>query len=79
MSKDAYLTHLRHARNLCHLMFFLPMKDPAELDANDPNSPISSTSVWFPDPDKPDSPLNRELRTVPIAVPYWSDGTLAFH
>jgi len=38
--------------------------------------------MWFPDPDKPDSPLNKELpalRTVPIEVPYWSDGTLAFH
>jgi hypothetical protein len=82
MSKDAYLTHLGHSHNLCHVMFFLPMKDPAELDANDPNSPISSTSMWFPDPDKPDSPLNKELpplRTVPIEVPYWSDGTLAFH
>ena len=48
---------------------------------NDPKSPISSTSMWFPDPDKPDSPLNKELpplRTVPIAVPYWSDGTVAF-
>src|ERR1700739_2312283 len=81
MSKDAYLTHLGDSHNLCHVMFFLPMKDPAELDANDPNSPISSTSMWFfPDPDKPDSPLNKELpplRTVPIAVPYWSDGTLA--
>lgn len=33
-------------------------------------------------PDKPDSPLNKQLpplRTVPIEVPYWSDGTLAFH
>ena len=81
MSKDAYLSHLGN-HNLCHVMFFLPMKDPAELDANDPNSPISSTSMWLPDHDKPDSPLNKELqplRTVPIAVPYWSDGTLAFH
>jgi hypothetical protein len=81
MSKEAYLSHLGN-HNLCHVMFFLPMKDPAELDANDPNSPISSTSIWFPDPDKPDSPLNKELpplRTVPIEVPYWSDGTLAFH
>ncbi|HEV2289870.1 MAG TPA: hypothetical protein VGR81_13075 [Candidatus Acidoferrales bacterium] len=82
MSKDAYLSHLGHTHNLCHVMFFLPIKNSAELDANDPNSPISSTSLWFPDPDKPDSPLNKELpplRTVPIAVPYWSDGTLAFH
>ena len=82
MSKDAYLTHLGHSHNLCHVMFFLPIKDPAELNANDPNSPISSTSMWFPDPDKPDSPLNKELpplRTVPVEVPYWSDGTLAFH
>ncbi|HTG61564.1 MAG TPA: hypothetical protein VMG63_19410, partial [Terriglobia bacterium] len=82
MSKDAYLTHLGNSHNLCHVMFFLPIKDPAELDANDPDSPISSTSMWFPDPDKPDSPLNKELpplRTVPIEVPYWSDGTLAFH
>jgi hypothetical protein len=82
MSKDAYLSHLGQTHNLCHVMFFLSMKDPAELDGNDPNSPISSTSIWFPDPDKPDSPLNKDLpplRTVPIAVPYWSDGTLAFH
>ena len=82
MSKDAYLTHLGHSHNLCHVMFFLPMKASGELGANDPNSPISSTSMWFPDPDKPDSPLNKELpplRTVPIEVPYWSDGTLAFH
>jgi len=82
MSKDAYLSHLGQTHNLCHVMFFLPMKEPAELDAHDPNSPISSTSMWFPDPDKPDSPLNKELpplRTVPIEVPYWSDGTLAFH
>jgi hypothetical protein len=82
MSKDAYLTHLGTTHNLCHVMFFLPIKDPAELNADDPNSPISSTSIWFPDPDKPDSPLNKELpplRTVPIEVPYWSDGTLAFH
>ena len=82
MSKDAYLTHLGQSHNLCHVMFFLPIKDPADLNANDPNSPISSTSMWFPDPDKPDSPLNKELpplRTVPIEVPYWSDGTLAFH
>lgn len=81
MSKDAYLTHLG-THNLCHVMFFLPIKDPAELDAHDPDSPISSTSMWFPDPDKPDSPLNKELpplRTVPIEVPYWSDGTPAFH
>ena len=81
MSKDAYLSHLG-SHNLCHVMFFLPVKDPAELNADDPNSPISSTSIWFPDPDKPDSPLNKELpplRTVPIEVPYWSDGTLAFH
>ena len=81
MSKDAYLSHLG-SHNLCHVMFFLPIKDPAELNADDPNSPISSTSIWFPDPDKPDSPLNKELpplRTVPIEVPYWSDGTLAFH
>ena len=82
MSKDAYLSHLGHTHNLCHVMFFLPIKDPVELDANDPNSPISSTSFWFPDPDKPDSPLNKDLpplRTVPVEVPYWSDGTLAFH
>ncbi|HTQ95449.1 MAG TPA: hypothetical protein VMH89_01510 [Candidatus Acidoferrum sp.] len=82
MSKDAYLSHLGHTHNLCHVMLFLPVKDAAELDGGDPNSPISSTSFWFPDPDKPDSPLNKELpplRTVPIAVPYWSDGTLAFH
>jgi len=82
MSKDAYLTHLGQSHNLCHVMFFLPIKDPAELNANDPNSPIFSTSMWFPDPDKPDSPLNKELpplRTVPIEVPYWSDGTLACH
>jgi len=82
MSKDAYLSHLGQTHNLCHVMFFLPMKDPAELDANDSNAPISSTSIWFPDPDKPDSPLNKglpPLRTVPIKVPYWSDGTLAFH
>ena len=59
MSKDAYLTHLGNSHNLCHVMFFLPMKDPAELNADDPNSPISSTSIWFPDPDKPDSPLNK--------------------
>jgi len=81
MSKDAYLSHLGKTHNLCHVMFFLPIKDPAELNANDPNSPISSTSMWFPDPDKPDSPLNKELpplRVVPIAVPYWSDGTAAF-
>jgi len=80
MSKDAYLSHLG-SHNLCHVMFFLPIKDRAELDANDPKSPVSSTSIWFPDPDKPDSPLNKELpplRTVPIEVPYWSDGTLAF-
>lgn len=82
MSKDAYLTHLGETHNLCHVMFFLPIKDPAELDANDPSSPISSTSMWFPDPDKPDSPLNKELpplRTVPIEVPYWSNGSPAFH
>jgi hypothetical protein len=82
MSKDAYLTHLGNSHNLCHVMFFLPIEDPAELNANDPNSPISSTSLWFPDPDKPDSPLNKglpPLRTVPIEVPYWSDGTVAFH
>jgi hypothetical protein len=82
MSKDAYLSHLGQTHNLCHVMFFLPIKDPAELDGNDPKSPIFSTSMWFPDPDKPDSPLNKvlpPLRTVPIEVPYWSDGTLAFH
>jgi hypothetical protein len=82
MSKDAYLSHLGRTHNLCHVMFFLPINDPAELDANDPNAPISSTTFWFPDPDKPDSPLTKELpplRTVPVAVPYWSDGTLAFH
>jgi hypothetical protein len=82
MSKDAYLSHLGRTHNLCHVMFFLPIKDPVELDGNDPNSPISSTSIWFPDPDKPDSPLNKDLpplRTVPVEVPYWSDGTLAFH
>jgi hypothetical protein len=81
MSKNAYLSHLGETHNLCHVMFFLPIKDPAELDANAPNAPISSTAFWFPDPDKPDSPLNKELpplRTVPIEVPYWSDGTLAF-
>ena len=53
MSKDAYLSHLG-MHNLCHVMFFLPMKDTAEFDANEQNSPISSTSMWFPDPDKPD-------------------------
>ena len=81
MSKDAYLTHLGN-HIFCHVMFFLPMKGSDELGENAPGSPISSTSFWFPDPDKPDNPLNRELpplRTVPIAVPYWSDGTLAFH
>src|SRR5215469_136667 len=81
MSKDAYLTHLGHSHNLCHVMFFLPMKASGELGDNVPNSPVSSTSMWFPDPDKPDSPLNKELpplRTVPITVPYWSDGTAAF-
>jgi hypothetical protein len=81
MSKDAYLSHLG-SHNLCHVMFFLPIKDPAELNANAPNAPIFSTSIWFPDPDKPDSPLNKglpPLRTVPIEVPYWSDGTPAFH
>jgi len=78
----SYLSHLGRTHNLCHVMFFLPIKDPVELDANDPSSPISSTSIWFPDPDKPDSPLNKDLpplRTVPVEVPYWSDGTLAFH
>ena len=82
MSKDAYLTHLGQSHNLCHVMFFLPIKAAGELGENDPNAPLGSTSMWFPDPDKPDSPLNKELpplRTVPIEVPYWSDGTLAFH
>jgi len=81
MSKDAYLSHLG-THNLCHVMFFLPIKDPAELNANDPDAPISSTSMWFSDPDKPDSPLNKKLpplRVVPIEVPYWSDGSPAFH
>lgn len=81
MSRDAYLSHLG-MHNLCHVMFFLPIKDPAELNANDSDAPISSTSMWFSDPDKPDSPRNKELpplRVVPIEVPYWSDGTPAFH
>ena len=81
MSKGAYLTHLGMTHNLCHVMFFLPIKDPDELNAGDPDTPIFSTSMWFPDPDKPDSPLNKELpplRTVPIEVPFWSDGTPAF-
>ena len=80
MSKDAYLSHLGHTHNLCHVMFYLPSK-AGELGDSDPNSPISSTSMWFSDPDKPDSPLNKELpplRTVPVAVPFWSDGTPAF-
>ncbi len=81
MSKEAYLSHLG-GHNLCHVMFFLPAKSSAELGANDPDSPISSTSVWFPEPGKPDNPLDRELpplRVFVVAVPYWSDGTLAFH
>lgn len=80
MSKDAYLTHLGHTHNLCHVMFFIAVK-AGELGDFDPTSPISSTSMWFSDPDKPDSPLNKELpplRTVPVAVPFWSDGTPAF-
>src|SRR5689334_14776648 len=43
MSKDAYLTHLGQSHNLCHVMLFLPVKDPAELNANDPKAPIFST------------------------------------
>ncbi len=80
MSKDAYLSHLGD-HIYCHVMFFMPMKNSAELGANQPNSPLSSTSVWFPDPGKPDNPLNKELpplRVFVVAVPYWSDGTVAF-
>src|SRR5689334_23539637 len=36
MSKDAYLSHLGHTHNLCHVMLFLPIRNSAELDANDP-------------------------------------------
>ena len=57
MSKDAYLSHLG-SHNLCHVMFFLPVKDPAELNADDPNAPIFSyVSIWFPR-----TPTNRIVR-----------------
>jgi len=75
------LPHLG-SHNLCHVMFFLPIKDPAELNAMIRTHPFLRQISGSRTPDKPDSPLNKELpplRTVPIEVPYWSDGTLAFH
>lgn len=80
MSKDAYLSHLGN-HIYCHVMFFSPAKNDSEWGANQPDSPVSSTSFWFPDPDQPDSPLNRELpplRVFVVAVPKWTDGSLAF-
>ena len=80
MSKDAYLSHLGD-HIYCHVMFFSPVRKASEWGANQPDSPVSSTSFWFPDPGKPDNPLNRDLpplRVFVVAVPKWSNGTLAF-
>ena len=47
ISKDAYLSHLGHTHNLCHVMLFLPIKGSAELGEDDPNSPIRPRHCGF--------------------------------
>jgi hypothetical protein len=72
MSKDAYLTHLGNSQFRLRDVF--PADDhPAELTPTIGTHPFLPL-LWVPTPDKPDSPLNKELpllRTVPIEVPYW--------
>jgi hypothetical protein len=81
MSKKAYLTN--HGGNLSHVMFFLPTKNPLNLGANLTDSPISSRSFWFPDPD-PEPQGNPQdqglppLRVFVVAVSTWSDGTSVY-
>jgi hypothetical protein len=80
MSKKACLTN--SGGNLSHVMFFFPTRNPLKLGANLADSPVSSRSFWFPDPD-PDAqgnPMDQglpPLRTFVVAVPTWSDGTSA--
>lgn len=78
MSKGAYLSD-QGSHNLSHVMLFLPIRSGSYLGAAAPQSPIFSVSYWFPDPGK-DNPMDRRLPPLHffvVAVPNWSDGTLA--
>jgi hypothetical protein len=77
MSKDSYLTD-DGEHNGSHLMFYIPLSDPAAWGAALPGSPVESGSYWFVS-----EKANQELQSFPplrvftVAVAKWSDGETA--
>lgn len=82
MSKDSYLTDHTDAGShaMAHVMFYVPIVDPATWGASRPNSPVGSVSYWFDS-----AGLSQKFKGLPtirvftVKVPWWSDGTPANH
>jgi hypothetical protein len=76
MSKSAYLTD-GDGHNTSHVMFYLGVSDGSTLGADQPKSPIASSSYWFPD--DANNPLERglpKIRVFVVGVKRWSDGSV---
>lgn len=77
MSKSSYLTD-EGDPNMPHLMFFVPVKDPADWGANTADSPLFGGSYWFTTTDSDADAANLPAIAVfLIQVATWSDGTPA--
>ena len=75
MSKSAYLTD-DDGHNLAHVMFYTTFPDGRIWGADVPESPIASSSYWFPnDDDTPQAHGLLPIRIFIVGVKRWSDGT----
>lgn len=74
MSKDSYLTD-DGEHNGPHLMFYMPLSDPAAWGAV-PGSPVASGPFWFFS-DKSGHEGFPPLRVFTVSVGQWSDGSKA--
>lgn len=75
MAKGSYLTDAG-AHNGPHVMFYVPVEDPATWGASQPGSPVGSGPFWFFSESA--SQKYQELPTIRIftvSVAKWSDGT----
>jgi len=72
LGKGSYLTD-QGSHNLPHLMFFMPLSDPALWGAGVKGSPVGSAAYWFTS--EKDSEGFPPLRIFTVQVSKWSDGT----
>ena len=77
MSKNSYLTD-EGDHNGPHLMFYIPLDDPAAWGAGAAHSPVGSGPYWFVS-EKTNHELSGlpPLRVFTVELSKWSDGTAA--